>query len=100
MRIDGRNITPAAGLNRITRPKATEARAHAREAAETTKGEDRLSLSARAVQVRGIEPALSVLPSVRVDLVSRLRGEIERGEYTVDPYRLADLLIRMRVVEP
>ncbi len=99
MRIDGRNIHPASGLNRISRPKATGASTQIRETAEV-RGEDRLTLSPRAVQARGFEPALSVLPSVRADLVDRLRGEIERGEYTVDPYRLADLLIRMRVVEP
>ncbi|WP_374711647.1 flagellar biosynthesis anti-sigma factor FlgM [Symbiobacterium terraclitae] len=99
MRVDGPKITTAAGLNRIDRPKVNEARARAREAAEAL-SEDRLSLSSRALQVRDIEPVLSVMPSVRADLVNRLREQIQRGEYQVDPGRLADLLIRLRVVEP
>lgn len=99
MRIDGPRITGAVGLNRANRQKANEARARAREAAGALR-EDSLSLSSRALQVRDMKPALNVLPAVRVDRVNQLRAQIQRGEYQVDPEKLADLLLRMRVVEP
>lgn len=60
---------------------------------------DQLSLSARTVQVSGLQPALEALPVVRTGLVEQLKERIARGEYTINPHRLADRLLKARVLD-
>lgn len=54
---------------------------------------DRVVLSAGSQDVQKVRDVLEQTPDVRADRVQALKEEIARGEYQVDPYRLADKLM-------
>ena len=54
---------------------------------------DRVVLSAGSLDVQKVRGILEQTPEVRADRVQALKEEIARGEYQVDPYRLADKLM-------
>ncbi|MGV1100159.1 flagellar biosynthesis anti-sigma factor FlgM [Thiovibrio sp. JS02] len=65
------------------------AKAEAGKAAAT----DRVELSAGSLEVQKAKDILEQTPEVRVDKVQALKEQIARGEYTVDPYKLADKMM-------
>jgi len=97
MKIDAREI---AGLPGVPRPGFARPGDRVRRGAESSGAQppDQLSLSDRTVRVSDLQPALSALPAVRAELVARLKEQIARGEYQVDPHRLADRLLRAGVI--
>jgi negative regulator of flagellin synthesis FlgM len=54
---------------------------------------DRVVLSAGSQDVQKVRAILEQTPEVRADRVLALREEIARGEYQVDPSRLADKMM-------
>ena len=54
---------------------------------------DRVVLSAGSLDVQKVRDILEQTPEVRADRVQALKEEIARGEYKVDPYRLADKMM-------
>jgi len=54
---------------------------------------DRVVLSAGSQDVQKARAILEQTPEVREDRVSALKEEIARGEYQVDPHRLADKMM-------
>jgi len=54
---------------------------------------DRVELSASSVDVQKMKMIIQETPSVRMDRVQALKNQIERGEYQVDPYRVADKML-------
>ncbi len=54
---------------------------------------DRVVLSAGSLEVQKARDILEQTPEVRADRVQALKEEIARGEYQVDPYRLADKMM-------
>jgi negative regulator of flagellin synthesis FlgM len=54
---------------------------------------DRVVLSAGSLEVQKAKDILDQTPDVRADRVQALKEEIARGEYQVDPYRLADKMM-------
>ena len=61
--------------------------------AATTIGTDRVELSASSVDVQKMKMIIQDTPDVRMDRVQALKQQIERGEYQVDPYRVADKML-------
>ncbi|MDG4475832.1 flagellar biosynthesis anti-sigma factor FlgM [Thiovibrio frasassiensis] len=62
-------------------------------AAKSAAPTDRVVLSAGSLEVQKAKDILEQTPEVRADRVHALREEISRGEYQVDPYRLADKMM-------
>lgn len=54
---------------------------------------DRVVLSAASLEVQKAKDILEQTPDVRMDRVQALKEEIARGEYQVDPHRLADKMM-------
>lgn len=50
---------------------------------------DRVELSAGSLEVQKAKNIIEQTPEIRVDKVQALQAQIARGEYTVDPHRLA-----------
>ena len=72
--------------------KKTEGSAAAR-ADNATLPTDRVVLSAGSLDLQKVRDILEQTPEVRTDRVQALKEEIARGEYQVDPYRLADKMM-------
>lgn len=89
------------GLSGVRRPDFARSGAPAERSADPTGvlPPDHLSLSARTVQASGLQSALEALPPVRTGLVEELKGQIARGAYVVNPHRLADRLLKVRVLD-
>ena len=98
MKIDRRDL---AGLPGVQRSGFARAGHKVQRNAESTgvQPPDQLSISDRTVQVSELKPALAALPAVRAELVARLKEQIARGEYRVDPHRLAERLLRSGVID-
>jgi len=98
MKIDRRDL---AGLSGVQRPGFPRAESKVRRSADSpgVRPPDQLSISDRAAQVSELTPALAALPAVRAELVARLKEQIARGEYRVDPHRLAERLLRSGVID-
>ena len=58
-----------------------------------TTGADRVELSASSIDVHKMKMIIQDTPAVRMDRVQALKEQIERGEYEVDPYRVADKML-------
>ena len=92
-------------INNINRP-ATDAlsnsnsKAKAKESAETSTSprppsEDTVSLSAESSQVRSLQQQLDAVPEVDVEKVEAIKREIAKGNYPLDPERIAENLINL-----
>ena len=72
--------------------KKTEGSAPSK-ADDTALPTDRVVLSAGSLDVQKVRDILEQTPEVRADKVQTLKEEIARGEYQVDPHRLADKMM-------
>ena len=61
--------------------------------ATSTASTDKVELSASSLDVQKMKGIIQETPSVRMDRVQALKEQIERGEYEVDPYRVADKML-------
>jgi negative regulator of flagellin synthesis FlgM len=85
MKINGRkNIPPVGPLG----PTSSPAPAQAGQESQPVQAEDRVELTS-APQVGELSRIAQALPSVRVEKVADLRGEIEGGNYWVESDKLA-----------
>lgn len=57
-------------------------------------GTDRVELSSNSVDVQKMQEILQQTPDVRADRVRSLKQQIEKGEYSVDPYKVADQMLK------
>ena len=62
-------------------------------AAKSAAGTDRVQISSSSIDVQKMKGIIQETPSVRMDRVQALKEQIERGEYEVDPYRVADKML-------
>jgi len=60
---------------------------------------DRVRISASSVDVQKMKKIIQDTPAVRMDRVQALKEQIERGEYQVDPYRVADKMLMNLLAE-
>lgn len=61
----------------------------------TPAGEDTVSLSDQSLQVRDLQQQLESLPEVDAAKVEAIKQEIARGNYPIDPERIAQNLIKL-----
>jgi negative regulator of flagellin synthesis FlgM len=54
---------------------------------------DRVEISAGSMEVQKSKEILAQTPSVRADKVNALKEQIAKGEYQVDPYKVADKMM-------
>ncbi len=54
---------------------------------------DRVVLSSGSLEVQKVRDILAQTPEVRADRVKALKEEIARGEYKIDPARLAEKML-------
>jgi negative regulator of flagellin synthesis FlgM len=78
-----------------TNNKIQKARAGARPdlAATQAVGTDKVEISAGSLDVQRMKGIIQNTPDVRMDRVQALKEQIERGDYEVDPYRVADKML-------
>ena len=57
--------------------------------------EDTVSLSEQSLQVRDLQQQLENLPEVNAEKVEAIKQEIARGNYPLDPERIAQNLISL-----
>ncbi|MCW9012228.1 MAG: flagellar biosynthesis anti-sigma factor FlgM [Gammaproteobacteria bacterium] len=75
-----------------SRAKSTE---HTQVEAENRTAEDTVSLSEKSVQVRELQQQLSNIPEVDAEKVAAIKQEIAKGNYPLDPERIAENLINL-----
>ncbi len=54
---------------------------------------DRVELSTSSADIQKMKEILQETPNVRMEKVQALKEQIERGEYQVDPHRVADKML-------
>jgi len=59
----------------------------------TTSGQDKVSLTDMASRLKSLEQKLAQQPDVDQARVDKVRNAMARGEYHVDPQRVADKMI-------
>lgn len=85
MKIDGTSMSPlgsALATNRITQL----------EVRTQLSGVDKVAVSDKAQVFQALLLKAKDIPSISEERVSTLAGQIERGEYTVDPQKIAEKL--------
>lgn len=70
----------------------------ARETADRA-GEDTLELSAQAREIQEMQSGLRDVKEVREEMVGRIKKEIEAGRYRVDALKVAEAIIRERLLD-
>lgn len=97
MKIDRPNAGNIAGAYRAgsARPAtATTATGAAKSAAP-----DQVNVSDKARQAAALKSKLKEAPEVRMDLVERIKAQIEAGKYNVDPMQVAEKLLKSKVLD-
>lgn len=73
--------------------KVKESQDAAKVASGPSVESDRVELSASSLDVQKMKEIIQETPAVRIDKVQALKAQIERGEYEVDSYRVADRML-------
>ena len=73
--------------------KVNESQDTAAVSSGTSVGSDRVDLSASSLDVQKMKDILQETPSVRMEKVQALKVQIERGEYEIDSFRVADKML-------
>ncbi len=60
---------------------------------------DRVDISASSLDVQKMKGIIQNTPDLRMDRVQALKEQIERGDYEVDPYRVADKMLMNLLAE-
>jgi negative regulator of flagellin synthesis FlgM len=58
-----------------------------------TSGTDRVELSSNPVDVQKMHEIIQQTPEVRAERIQALKEQIAKGDYSVDPYKVADKLL-------
>lgn len=88
------NIFPQIKTDKVQVKKARETSQSEPTQSEPATGKDRVELSSSSVDVQKIHEILQQTPDVRADRVRALKQQIENGEYNVDPYKVADHMLK------
>lgn len=60
---------------------------------------DQVTVSEKASRVSQVKSQLNNLPQVRAELIAQLKDEIDRGTYKVEARKLAERLLKARVLD-
>ena len=95
--------SPISNINRPTTESLTSnaGKTRAKSTNESTSAESRpaaddtVSLSEESVQVRELQQQLGNIPDVDAEKVEAIKQEIAKGNYPLDPERIAENLINL-----
>lgn len=88
------NIFPQIKTDKIQVKKTRGSSPTEATQAESAAGSDRVELSSNSVDVQKMHEILQQTPDVRADRVRSLKQQIEQGNYNVDPYKVADNMLK------
>jgi len=96
MKIDSKNIQGVANAYRTgaARPK-TQPGAPAAGVSST----DSVSLSSKSQEATALRNRIRQAPDVRMDLVQRIKAQVEAGTYEVAPEKVAEKLLKSKVLD-
>lgn len=60
---------------------------------------DKVTVSDKARQTAVLKAKLQAAPDVRMELVERLKKQIQSGEYNVSPDKVAERILRSKVLD-
>lgn len=60
---------------------------------------DQVTVSEKASRATRVKTQLAALPEVRAELIAQLKQEIDSGAYRVESRKLADKLLKARVLD-
>ena len=86
------NIFPQLKADKV-QVKKTRETSPAEASPQTPAAVDKVELSSSSVDVQRMHEIIQQAPEVRAEKVQALKEQIAKGEYTVDPYKVADKLL-------
>lgn len=86
------NIFPQIKTDKV-QVKKTRETSPAETSPQAPTGADKVELSSGSVDVQRMHEIIQQTPDVRAERVQALKEQIAKGEYTVDPYKVADKLL-------
>ena len=86
------NIFPQIKTDKV-QVKKTRETSPADPSAQAPTATDKVELSSGSVDVQRMHEIIQQSPEVRAEKVQALKERIAKGEYTVDPYKVADKLL-------
>ncbi|MFW2374727.1 MAG: flagellar biosynthesis anti-sigma factor FlgM [Gammaproteobacteria bacterium] len=89
-----RSTTDALNSNGSTRARDKES-TETSSSSPRPAAEDTVSLSDQSLQVRDLQQQLESLPEVDAEKVEAIKQEIAKGNYPLDPERIAQNLIKL-----
>lgn len=60
---------------------------------------DEVTLSSQSRSANALRVQLKSAPEIRLDLVARIKAQVEAGEYNVEPRAVAERILRSRVLD-
>lgn len=88
------NIFPQIKTDKVQANKTRDTSRTEPTLSEPTTGKDRVELSSNSVDVQKMHEILQQTPDVRTDRVRFLKQQIDQGNYKVDPYKVADQMLK------
>ena len=94
-------INPINRANTEARNNNSSSRTGSKESSETASdssrppAEDTVSLSDQSLQVRDLQQQLETLPEVDAEKVEAIKQEIAKGNYPLDPEKIAQNLVNL-----
>lgn len=96
MKIERAAIKGTLGTYQTSGPNRQNTKA---KASSHTSNVDKVDVSERAVQVASLKAKLVTAPDVRMELVERIKAQVDAGNYNVDPYKVAEKMLRSKVLD-
>jgi negative regulator of flagellin synthesis FlgM len=97
MKVDRPNVAGVTGAYRAqgARPVAPKDAAQAGKAPQA----DAVSVSKKAQEATALRAKVRQAPEVRMDLVNKLKAQVEAGTYNVSPEKVAEKLLKSKVLD-
>ena len=88
------NIFPQIKTDKVQVKKSSGTSKTEPSQSDSATGTDRVELSSNSIDVQKMHEILQQTPDVRTDRVQALKQQIEQGKYNVDPYKVADNMLK------
>lgn len=98
MKIDRSTPKPGIQAYRTSVPPVAS-RSGAERAGNAPRQSDVVSVSSEAEGAMRLRKALRKAPEVRLDLVERLKAQVEAGTYHVEPRAVAEKILKSKVLD-
>ncbi len=86
------------GINTDSYVKKVDTKGHGKQAGSREVYEkDMVDISQRARELNRIKRMLETVPEVRWEMVERIKGDIEHGNYRVNPNKVAEKMLERAI---